>query len=227
MESELILPPFMKNDFVMNPFIELYLKLEDEELSLDNSENDIVNQVIKMIDQLINSCNSFVRPEFCKLHTISSFEFAQQEEEEARINKLTFQQNKKENEFEDLIFGGLNRNIYSKYIGRIKLSESEKDQKDIIFSKEETNIYKRSFVKKYMKVADWQEECYVQAKQKIEEVLREQYRACSNVYVIFNQLIPIITKQMDLSINRFLAQKTKPKADYFKFIAELKNYKNL
>lgn len=74
------------------------------------------------------------------------------------MNKMTFQTNKKENEFEDLMFGGLERNIYSKYIGRIKLTKSDKEEKEIIFSKEEAHIFKKSSVKKYMTVADSEED---------------------------------------------------------------------
>ena len=72
---------------------------------------------------------------------ISSYEFTKQEEEEETMNKLTFQHNKRENEFENLMFVGFERNIYSKYIGRIKLIESDKTDKDLIFTQEESNIF--------------------------------------------------------------------------------------
>jgi catabolite regulation protein CreA len=70
------------------------------------------------------------------------------------MNKMTFATVKKENEFEHFMFNGLDRNIYSKYLGRIKISYSEKDSKDIIFSKEEAHIFKKSNVKRYMHIAD-------------------------------------------------------------------------
>ena len=158
LETELKLPIFIENNYVMNPIICLYLKLERDNMYLDKTEDDIVTEILQTFDQLINCCNSFIRPEFSKLHIISSFEFQLQEEEEATMNKMTFQSTKKENEFEDLMFGGLDRNIYSKYLGRIKMSKSEKDTKEIIFSKEEAHIFKKSSVKKYMQVADSTEE---------------------------------------------------------------------
>lgn len=158
LENELILPSFVTNNYIMNPILSLDLLLEGEELMLDKSEDEIVSEILQSIDQLIHSCNSFVRPEFSKLKFITSYEFNKLEEEEAMMNKMTFQTNKKENEFEDLMFGGLERNIYSKYVGRIKLTKSDKEEKEIIFSKEEAHIFKKSSVKKYMTVADSEED---------------------------------------------------------------------
>lgn len=143
------------------------------------------------------------------------------------MNKMTFQTNKKENEFEDLLFGGLERNIYSKYLGRIKLSKSEKESKEIIFSKEEAHIFKKSSVEKFMKIADSSEECYVSAKRQIKFVLRSQYDACSNTYSIFNQLQPIISSEMHFKITSFLQQETKSKYEYYKLVAEIKNFREL
>lgn len=95
-----------------------------------------------------------MRPEFASINIIEPHEFDRQEEEEATMNKMTFATVKKENEFEHFMFNGLDRNIYSKYLGRIKISYSEKDSKDIIFSKEEAHIFKKSNVKRYMHIAD-------------------------------------------------------------------------
>lgn len=158
---------------------------------------------------------------------ISSYEFTKQEEEEETMNKLTFQHNKRENEFENLMFVGFERNIYSKYIGRIKLIESDKTDKDLIFTQEETNIFKKSSVKKLMKIADPNEKCFIQAKQKIENILRQQYQDCSRVYEIFNQLNPIITNHLSLKINKFLRQESKSKLDYFKLVSEIKCFRKL
>jgi len=152
------MPSFVENNYVMNPIIGLYLKIEKDQMYLDKTKEDVISQITDSIDQMITSCNFFPRPEFCKLNIISEYEFMKQEEEEEQMNKMTFKTEKKENEFEDFMFGGLERNIYSKYMGRIKLSKSEKDTKDIIFSKEETEIFKKSTVSKYMQVADVTEE---------------------------------------------------------------------
>ena len=127
---------------MFNPIIELSLILEHSSLAFDKSENDVVNNIIGIIDDTIIWWNSFCRPEFAKVQFISSYEFnRQEEEEEETMNKLTHQHSKKENEFENLMFVGFERNIYSKFFGRIKLFESEKTQKDLVYSQEETNIF--------------------------------------------------------------------------------------
>ena len=125
------------------------------------------------------------------------------------------------------IFGGQKRNIYSKFLGRIKVKESEKAEKDIIFSNDEAKIFKKSFVTKYMKIADSEEACYDQPKQRVEEVLREQYNICSNVFSVFDQLQPIITQEIDAKIVQFFKQEVKSKYAYYKAVNELKNYKHL
>ena len=56
------------------------------------------------------------------------------------------------------LFGGLDKNIYSKYIGRVKVITSDKDEKDIIYSKEEAHIFKKSKVKKQITVFNPEEE---------------------------------------------------------------------
>lgn len=74
------------------------------------------------------------------------------------------------------IFGGKKRNIYSKFIGRIKLKESDKEEKNILFSDTEIDVFMQPIVKKYIMVADPEEECYEQPKIKVEAILREQYK---------------------------------------------------
>ena len=56
------------------------------------------------------------------------------------------------------MFLDFDTNIYSKYIGRIKFLESQKEQRDLIFSQEEAYIFKKSYIKKYIQVADPAEE---------------------------------------------------------------------
>lgn len=56
------------------------------------------------------------------------------------------------------LFGGLDQNIFSKYIGRVRLNESDKEVKDIIYSKEEAHIFKRAKVFKKMEVFNPDEE---------------------------------------------------------------------
>jgi hypothetical protein len=227
LNSELFLPDFVENNFVMNPIIGLKLIISNDQMYLDQTREEVVCKVLNEINQIIESCNCFVRPEFAKLNIISHYEFLKQEEEEETMNKMTFQTNKKENEYEDLLFGGLERNIYSKYLGRIKMSKSEKESKEIIFSKEEAHIFKKSSVEKFMKIADPSEECYILAKRKIEFVLLSQYDACSNTYSIFTQLQPIITSEMNSKITVFLLQEIKSKYDYYKLVAEIKNFREL
>ena len=140
-DAELKIPEFISNDLVFNPIIELFLIIDNQVLTLDKSESDIVALIMGTIDDTIIWWNSFWRPEFAKMQFISSYEFTKQEEEEETMNKLTFQHNKRENEFENLMFVGFERNIYSKYIGRIKLIESDKTDKDLIFTQEESNIF--------------------------------------------------------------------------------------
>ena len=125
------------------------------------------------------------------------------------------------------MFLDFDTNIYSKYIGRIKFLESQKEQRDLIFSQEEAYIFKKSYIKKYIQVADPAEEWYRAAKSKVEKILRQQYTAWSKVYEIFDQLNPIITNHMKLTINQFLRQETKTKGEYTKFVVELKSFKQL
>jgi len=46
-----------------------------------------------------------------------------------------------QNEFEGFMFRGQEKNIYSKFMGRIKIKESHADKKDIIFTAEEANVF--------------------------------------------------------------------------------------
>lgn len=56
------------------------------------------------------------------------------------------------------LFGGLDKNIYSKYIGRVKLKQSEKEEKCIVYSKEEAHIFKTAKVYKKIKTFNPEEE---------------------------------------------------------------------
>ena len=100
-------------------------------MNLDKSEDDIVTSIIEMIDDTIECLNTFWRPEFTKINIISEQEFETREKEEVEMKRLTFVIPNKENEFEDSMFLGFDQDIYSKYIGRIKLVESEKNEKEI------------------------------------------------------------------------------------------------
>ena len=90
------------------------------------------------------------------------------------------------------MFRGQEKNIYSKYMGRIKIKESHSDKKDIIFTPEEGNIYSQPYVNKYLSVADPSEDCYKIAKGNIVAILKTQYRSCYKCFEIFDQLKPLI-----------------------------------
>ena len=149
-ETELILPAFINNDYVLNPVFSLNLTIKETELKIEQEEDEIVSDTIRMINSLINSCNSFARPEFAKLFYISRQDFYRQEEEEQAMDKMTLAHDQDG----AYIFGGQKRNIYSKFLGRIKIKESQNTEKDIIFNQDETQIFQQTYVKKYMKVAD-------------------------------------------------------------------------
>ena len=74
------------------------------------------------------------------------------------------------------LFGGLDKNIFSKYIGRVQLNESDKEVKDIIYSKEEAHIFKKAKVFKKIEVFNPEEECYHEGIKSIEEKIRAQFR---------------------------------------------------
>lgn len=70
------------------------------------------------------------------------------------MKRLNFNIVNNNNQFESSMFLNFDTNIYSKYIGRIKLIESEKHTKDLIFSQEEAYIFKKAYIKKHIKVAN-------------------------------------------------------------------------
>lgn len=78
-----------------------------------------------------------------------------------------------------------------------------------------------------MNIADNTEECYKEPKRKVEQILREQYKSCLNVFSIFDQLQPIITEDLKSNVQGFMKQANKSKYEYFKIANELKNYKEL
>lgn len=52
-DSELKIPEFISNDLVFNPIIELFLIIDNQILTLDKSENDIVTLIMATIDDTI------------------------------------------------------------------------------------------------------------------------------------------------------------------------------
>ena len=78
-----------------------------------------------------------------------------------------------------------------------------------------------------MKVADPEEYVFLEAKQKVEKILRQQYQDWARIYDIFIQLNPIVTNHLSLKINKFLRQEIKSKLDYFKLVSEIKWFKKL
>lgn len=91
------------------------LKLVNNILKIEKTEDEVVNDMIQFIDSLINSCNSFVRPEFSKLHIMSPMEFRRKEEEEEAMDKMTLQQDEKEM-LKFKIFGGHKGKIIYKFM---------------------------------------------------------------------------------------------------------------
>lgn len=45
MDTTLHFPSYIENNYVMNPLIELYLSLEGEEMTLDKTEEEIVEKI--------------------------------------------------------------------------------------------------------------------------------------------------------------------------------------
>lgn len=114
--------------------------------------------------------------------TITPEEFEKQEEEEAVLKKMSFTKISPDDDFispnspSNFMFGGLDKNIYSKYIGRVKLKQSEKDEKNIIYSKEEAHIFKTAKVHKKIQAFNPTEEWYVEGLNKVIDVLKQQFR---------------------------------------------------
>jgi hypothetical protein len=65
----------MSLDTLFNPVFRLTLKMENFGLAFDRDEESIVEDTVKLIDNIITSCNVFTRPEFTKLEYISQEEF--------------------------------------------------------------------------------------------------------------------------------------------------------
>ena len=170
-ETVLNLPEWLSMDLNMNPVFGLTLEIVGSELRFDMTEEDIIKDTMKMIDKVIESGNDFIRPEFAQLDFLSHEQFVLQEEEEERMRKVNFQSKENTNEFEGFMFRGQESNIYSKFMGRVKLTESPKDKKDIIFTQEEAHIFNQTHVDKYMKIASVDEECYVEMKERIKLIL--------------------------------------------------------
>ena len=62
------------------------------------------------------------------------------------------------------------RNIYKRYFGRIRINESEKDTK-IIVDEKGLGVYSRPFVEKELKVANANESVFVEAKNKVKNII--------------------------------------------------------
>lgn len=52
-DAELKIPEFISNDLVFNPIIELFLIIDNQVLTLDKSESDIVALIMGTIDDTI------------------------------------------------------------------------------------------------------------------------------------------------------------------------------
>lgn len=53
LNSELLLPDFIQNNFVMNPIIGLKLIIKKEEMYFDQTKEEVVFKVLNEIDQII------------------------------------------------------------------------------------------------------------------------------------------------------------------------------
>jgi hypothetical protein len=148
----------------MSPVIGLSLELKGQQLTFDKQEDEIIASTLGFIDKIITSANDFIRPEFAKLQFLNLQEFLLQEENEERERKLNFQVKLNQNEFEGFMMRGQEKNIYSKYMGQVKIKTSLSETKDIIFTQEEANVFNKPSVEKYMMVADPNEECYKSVK---------------------------------------------------------------
>lgn len=73
------------------------------------------------------------------------------------------------------MFRGQEKNIYSKFMGQVKIKESKSEKKDIIFTQEEASVFSQPQVKKFITVADPTEDCFKRVKNNIQGILKQQY----------------------------------------------------
>ena len=152
------------------------------EIRIDKTAEELIRDTFALFDRIVTSCNEFVRPEFAKVILMTTAEFEAQEEEEERARKRNFSSSRRSNEFENFMYRGAEKNLYSKYFGTLSTRVSPKPKKEVCFAYDEVQVFMKKVVDKTLKVADTDEEKLRNMKDRIATVIRERYKDTLETY---------------------------------------------
>jgi hypothetical protein len=74
--------------------------------------------------------------------------------------------------------------VYRKYMGRIQVQYSDKETKALI-DENQTGVFARAYVDKWLRVADLQEECYSHMRQLVLTVIKKLLKETQRVNEFF------------------------------------------
>jgi hypothetical protein len=167
------------------------------------------------------------RPEFVKLYFMPKDKYDEEEEEDRKRRRLIFSQSAKNNDIESFMFKGQEKTVYKKLFGRFKLNESQERYRDLGEEDNEKGIFSKKTVEKFIHVADPTEECFKKTKETVATILLQHIRECYAVFELFEQLEPLVTRQLEYKVNNFCAGDDHSMQEFENLVVELRDYKEL